>query len=128
MAWPNDLNPQQSLTPEMINLMSMFGQKPMQDTVSSELKKPAGFMDNFGMAEAFSAGTDILGGLLSYQGLQEGKRQNRQANALSLTNLGNQAKLTNATLEGRQRTHLAADPNATSVADYMSKFGVSGTV
>lgn len=43
------------------------------------------------------------------------------------TNLANQAKLTNAQLEDRQRARIASNPNAyQSLSEYMDKNAVSG--
>lgn len=120
------------LNQDYSSLLSNFGQDNYSLDTSTPftdgLPQEAGLMDGFGMKEGVGAGLGALKAFLSYQGLQEGKRQNRQANALSLANLGNQANLTNASLSDRQTRRVANDPNATSVADYMEKFGVSGTV
>ncbi len=99
-----------------------------QGNFAPEGVKPAGFMDGFGLSDAFSAGTDILGAWTSLQGAKEGRKLNKQATAMSLANLANQAKTTNASLHDRQQARVAMDPNAMGVADYMEKFGVSGTV
>lgn len=136
MAWPDDGNyePLSFMNQGTDNLLdiSKFGQDySVLDTnnlFTDKLKKPAGFMDGFGLSDAIGAGTDILGGYLNYSALQAGKKQNKQANALSLANLANQAKTTNASLHDRQQARVAMDPNAMGVADYMEKFGVSGTV
>ncbi len=94
------------------------------------LPQEEGLMEGFGMKEGVGAGLGALKALLSYQGLRAGKKQNKQSHALSMANLGNQAKLTNSQLFDRQTQRVAQDQSGTqmSVADYMEKFGVSGTV
>ena len=129
------LNPQQSFDPRNSLVPSLqnlgLGNQPMQEGLLKEgLPQEAGFMDGFGMKEGVGAGLGALKALLSYQSLQEGKRQNRQSNAMALANLGNSAKMTNAQLYDRQVGRVAQDESGStmSAADYISKFGVSGTV
>ena len=54
---------------------------------------------------------------LAKQGLNESKRQFQ-------LNYDNQSKLTNARLSDRQDARVANNPNMTSTADYMAKYGV----
>lgn len=54
---------------------------------------------------------------LAKDSLAESKRQ------FSL-NYGNQVKMTNARMEGLQKARVAANPNATPVAEHMQKYGV----
>ncbi len=127
------LNPQQSSDPRStLTDLQQFGignqESRYNMSLDPTLPDPTTLTKGFGLKEGVGAGLGLLKTLMAIRDGKEGRKQNKIGNAVTMANLSNQANLTNATLEGRQRTHLAADPNATSVADYMSKFGVSGTV
>lgn len=68
--------------------------------------------------------------LLGFKQLSEAKKQAQFQRGMATTNLSNQAKLTNADLADRQQSRVqgSSGGNYASVADYMSKYGVSGAV
>lgn len=76
---------------------------------------------------------NLVGGYTSLKQLGLSKDSYKTNKALMLTNLSNQANLTNAELATAEATRLRSqgitgDANDAAVAEFMSKYGVSGTI
>jgi hypothetical protein len=77
--------------------------------------------------------SDLFNIYAGIRGLNQSKDQFNFNRDLALTNLNNQANLTNEQLATRQATRLRSqgitgDANAQAVADFMAKYGVSGNL
>jgi len=93
----------------------------------------AGMFDNFNLKDTGTAlqGVSSLGQtILGFKQYGQAKKQAAFQKAMAQTNLANQARLTNAELADRQRmrTSGSSGDQYQSVADYMSQYGVSGSV
>lgn len=77
--------------------------------------------------------SDLFNIYSGIRGLNQAEDQFNFNRDLSLTNLANQANLTNEQLATRQATRLRSqgitgEANAQAVADFMAKYGVSGNI
>lgn len=77
--------------------------------------------------------SDLFNIYAGIRGLNQAQDQFNFNRDLSLTNLANQANLTNEQLATRQATRLrgqgiTGEANAQAVADFMAKYGVSGNL
>jgi hypothetical protein len=120
-----------SFTSGLSNTLGDFGSGVSEFMNGDFMKGALGYKDANGVQQQ-GWGAPLLGAIsgigqswLGMQQLDLARDQFALKKDLAMTNLANQQKLTNASLEDRQRARLGANPTGyQSVGDYMKKNGV----
>jgi hypothetical protein len=98
--------------------------KPSVDLLSRE-----GMFGESGWAmPAAQIGAGALQGFLGLKQMKLARDMFNQQSAYAATDLANQAKTVNESLESRQARRVRENAASTSVSDFMSKYAVSGKV